>query len=62
MVRVTGILTPEQETAGLSVEELDDHLIELRFKDELVVATFSAVGATPESIRQEAGNFLQGVQ
>ncbi|MBL7209781.1 MAG: hypothetical protein ISS52_06760 [Dehalococcoidia bacterium] len=45
------------EAAGLSLHELDDHLLELRDGD-YVVARFSATGANAAEITKAANNYL----
>jgi len=51
------VLTTEQWEAGLYLEEVGDHELLLKRGDE-VLATFSQVGATVESIRAEADKHL----
>ncbi len=55
---VKGVLTPEQEDS-LRLEETEDHIL-LLWKDRRVVAAFSQMGVTPESIRQEADRWMKG--
>ena len=58
---IKGILSPEQEAAGLSVEEESDHLVLLKDGDD-VVAAFSQLAATPEAIRMTAAEWLKGAE
>ena len=54
---VNGVLTEEQTDEGLRLEETEDHTL-LLWRDRRVLATFSQLGATPDSIRQEADRVL----
>lgn len=51
--RLRGVLTREQERKGYRLVEVDDHFVELWFKDE-AVAVFSSSGPTAVRLREEA--------
>ena len=61
-MKVDGILTPEQEAAGLRLEEYNDDLLELwltKVTPEVKVASFTQSGAHPEAIRMVADYYLE---
>lgn len=58
-MRLETILTEQQRQAGLELNE-DDHCVYLVHERE-VVAVFSALGCTPEALREEAERRL-GIQ
>lgn len=52
------VLTKRQRDTGLYLNEPDGHLLELKYGDE-VVAVFSQLGATVQSIRETAHEWLK---
>ena len=53
-----GALLPAHLAAGISLHELDDHLLTLMFNDE-VIATYSATGALVSEIQKDASEWLK---
>ena len=52
------LITKEWKQQGLSLNEPDDHVLELRYQGK-VLARFSQSGATPENILKVAGKALR---
>jgi len=51
------ILTDQQRTAGLYLEQPDDHVVILKQANK-IRAVFSQIGATKDSIRAEADRWM----
>jgi hypothetical protein len=53
------MLTQEQIDKGLSIKELDDHMVALLDPKGYPIAYFSTSGATQETIRETADNYIK---
>ncbi len=58
-IRLGGVLTPVHESAGLTLEMPDDHILELKQNGE-VVARFSQEGVTRDEIVRLADRVIAG--